>query len=154
MHVVVGVEHDGNDLLFQQPQEDLEIVAVVRDQLRVHHIGLVNIFVVVVILNQREGVGDGCARNERGGDPVVNQAIRHFDGRVPRPQLRSDVSMPHLLGDLGIGVGPQECAVPVQRRLHGGLGLADVRFERLQSARLQLHDVCSLRHKDLVYCES
>ena len=62
MHVVVGVEHHGDDFLLQQPQKDLEIVAVMADQLRIHHVGLVNILVVVVILNQGKGVGDGGTR--------------------------------------------------------------------------------------------
>lgn len=35
----------------------------------------------------------------------------------------------------------------MQRLIHCRLGLADVRFETLQRARLQLHGVCSQRHR-------
>ena len=50
MHLVIGVEDDGDDFLLQQAQIDLEIVIVAADELRIYHLRFVDVLVVVVVL--------------------------------------------------------------------------------------------------------
>ena len=66
VYVVVGVENDSDEFLFQKPKKNLEVVAVMADQLRFHYLWRVDVLVIIVILNQRNNLLYGHAGNEYG----------------------------------------------------------------------------------------
>jgi hypothetical protein len=75
MNGVLGVEHDGDDLLLPEAEVDFEIVPVTGEELRVEHFGLVRVLMTVVVLDEGEHAIDGCAGEEGGADPVMNEAV-------------------------------------------------------------------------------
>ena len=52
---------------------DLEIFAVIAHQLGVDHLRLVDILVVVVVLDQRQGLFDRRVQSKCGSDPIMNE---------------------------------------------------------------------------------
>ena len=72
MHVVIGVKYDRDDFLLEKSQVDLEILVVIAQQLGVYHLRLVDILVVVLVLDQRQGLFDRPAQSKCGSDPIMN----------------------------------------------------------------------------------
>ncbi len=92
VHVVISVEHDGNDFFLEQTQVNAVVVAVVTDKPRVHHIGLVDVLVIVVVLHASESFCNRRSWDERRSDPVMNQPTGHASGKLVRPGLCQDLS--------------------------------------------------------------
>lgn len=101
MNLVIRFEDDGDDFLLEKPRIDPEVVAAAADQLLVYDVGLVDILMIVVVLDQRERPVDSPARNRCGSDPVVDQPCgtstgsRHHNcARISHvdPQLRHDAA--------------------------------------------------------------
>jgi hypothetical protein len=72
---VLCIEHHGDDLGPAKAQEDVEVIAVSRNQPRALRVGRVKLLLVVVVLNQRERLIERGLRNERCSDPVMDQAV-------------------------------------------------------------------------------
>src|ERR1700756_2011898 len=147
MHFVVSVENYGDDLFLQKAQIDLEIVAVMADQPGSQHLGLVDVFVIVVVLDQSEGVVDSRARNEGGADPVMDQTTWYFHGPSTGPELRRNLTRSDLPGPRGIHLVPEERTRGLQGLFGCQFGRIDVRIKGLNRPRPQLQWVCSLGHR-------
>src|SRR6516164_8158709 len=102
---------------------------------------------VVVVLNASQRPSNGCAGDEYRTHPVVNQAARYMNGRVPRPRLREYVAFLNAAGPAGIRIRPKKGFRAVERCLHLGFGLIDVGLESRERFLLQLDDTCSLCHE-------
>src|SRR6516165_7107239 len=148
MYVVIGVKYDCDDFLLEKSQVDLEIFVATAHQLGVAHLGLVDILVVLVVLDQRQGLVDRRAKSECRSDPSMNQTLRDFTSLFARPALRYDLPLADLLGSLGTNVTPQKRPVALQGLLHSGFGLAYVRLKRLYRRRVQPHRLDSLHHEN------
>ena len=72
MHVMIGIKHHRDDFLLEKSQVDLKILVVIAQQLGVYHLRLVDILVVVVVLDQRQGLFDRRAQSKCGSDPIMN----------------------------------------------------------------------------------
>jgi len=148
MHIVVGIENHADDLRLQQAQKNLEVIALVTEQPGVDHFGLVDVFVIVVVLHQRQDFFDGCVGNKGGANPVMDEAVWHLDRSIPDPELRSNVTLAQLMRPFGVRVGPKKRTAAAQRWLHGRFRFANVVVESLQRSRLQLHYISGLCHKN------
>src|ERR1035438_4486353 len=92
------------------------------NQTRVHHFRLVNVLVIVVVLNTRQGFFDARFVNERSADPIVDETVRDPHRRLPRPKLSQDVSFAEVTGTIWIPVRPQAMSASIQRRFHSCFG--------------------------------
>jgi len=79
VHVMIRIEDHCQDLLLDKSQVDLEILVVLADHPLRNDLGFVDVLMIIVVLDQRQHVSHSCASNEGGGDPIVDQPIRHFD---------------------------------------------------------------------------
>src|SRR5690242_2103801 len=122
---------------------NLEIITLTADKLRVDYVGFVYVLVVIVILEHCQQFVDGRRRNERGSDPVVDQAMRHLDRSSPGPELRYHLSSTDLLRTFWRQLRPEEWLVPVQRRLHLRFNVVDVSIKCCKGSRVQLYRLCS-----------
>src|SRR5581483_1468753 len=144
--LMIGIENHRNNLLFQEPQIDIEIVAFTPDKLRVDYLGLVDVLVIVVFLDDCKYFSNARIRNERGCDPIVDQTVGHLNRPTTRPELRENLSSTNFVGALSFHVGPEEWPAVAESLLHFHFRVVNVSIKGFQGPRVQLHMVCRLRH--------
>src|SRR6476660_4154138 len=83
MHVVLGLEHYGNDFLSSQTQIHFEVISVAAKQLRSLYVGRIVLIVIIVVLKKSDGPRQRCARNENRTNPVMDETFR--DGNCATP---------------------------------------------------------------------
>ena len=143
MHVVIGIEDDGDDLLFPQAIVDFEIVARVLNHFRLRDFRLVILGMAVVILDHREHLGQRNSRDENRPHPVMNQSARR--GRMAR-RIRGLQPRRNHFAALQPGIGlaaarfrqtidPEKHAARRQFALHPAFGEAHVLIESLSGFR-------------------
>ena len=109
VHVMLGVEHDGNHFVAAEAKEHAEVVAVARLDLRAFDVGGVISGLMIVVLKDAEHVGQLRAGNENHANPVMNHAAGAVDrlAVIERGELM-DLHLPALQGGVGfrtLGLG-------------------------------------------------
>ena len=108
VHVVFGIEHNGQDVNFSKPQVNAEIVVATREQFRSHDFRGVVIVVPVVAFDESEHLPQRSAGDEDTAPPVMDQCTRRRSRRfVP--------TLDPLKYDLAISQFPF-CISPVSSR--------------------------------------
>src|SRR5262249_32903064 len=72
---VVSVKNDGGEFLLPQAEKHGEVVAVMGSSVRSGHIRLVEFSAPVIVLDDRQRLGEGCAGDKDDTDPVVDDAV-------------------------------------------------------------------------------
>src|ERR1700741_1125555 len=111
MHLMIGIEDYRYDFLLEEPKVDLEIVAVTANEPRTNHLRFVNILMVVVVLNQCQGLFDTRPGNQSGSNPVMEQTVSYIDWRSACPELRHNSAFLDLPSSLRTEVSPKKRAV-------------------------------------------
>src|SRR5216684_7913454 len=108
MHVMLGVEHNRYDLLLLEPQENLEIIALVKEDFGTDHFRLVDLRMALVVLHHADDAVNGSVSNEGRSQPIVDYALWNVSVGLVGWRPCHDLSCAQLLFPLRGSIRPQE----------------------------------------------
>lgn len=143
--VEVGIDCDRDDRFFVELEGYFEVVAIVAEKAGVAHFRFVDVLVIGVVLNDREGLRQRGAGDEEHADPIVNQSMDDVDGMALlqcADLLHEDLSFAKLRVGLVTTRGRQlvneEKRAIVEFRIDSGFGGGKIMLESGCGVRLQL----------------
>src|ERR1700676_4620754 len=145
MHVMLGVEHRGDDFVAPEAQKHAEVIAIAGKDLGALDVRREVSSVLIVVLENVQNIVDFCAGNEHHSHPVMNERVRtlYCGAVVPGLELlhfhfaAAECGVRIAALRFGQSIDPEEIAAALDLGVVARVGQAEIAVKSLAGCGFQ-----------------
>src|ERR1700676_3790216 len=145
MHVMLGVEHRGDDFVAPEAQKHAEVIAIAGKDLGALDVRREVSSVLIVVLENVQNIVDFCAGNENHSHPVMNERVRtlYCGAVVPGLELlhfhfaAAECGVRIAALRFGQSIDPEEIAAALDLGVVARVGQAEIAVKSLAGCGFQ-----------------